>query len=124
VLELLHQLSLGLLEPAVVVAAGIEGFLATEQPIRPDSLVLDVVPLPSPRGIRLWISPLPKVWLPSRALRPSSCRAPATISLALAVPPLTRVSIGPSYRRIGPATTGEPMPSRPAVSTIGSPASS
>jgi hypothetical protein len=51
-------------------------------------------PAPSGNSNRDWINPLPKVFSPTKTPRWLSCNAPAKISLALAVPWLTKTTKG------------------------------
>ena len=49
---------------------------------------------PSSSSTTVWTDPFPKVWHPTTTARPWSWSAPATISLALALPRLTRSTTG------------------------------
>ena len=54
------------------------------------------IPLSSPKLLRDWIKPFPYVCSPIKVDLSLSCKDPASISLALAVPLLTKVTMGPS----------------------------
>ena len=51
-------------------------------------------PEPSSSSITVWTEPFPNVRVPITTARPESWSAPATISLALAVPPSTSTVMG------------------------------